>query len=88
MARHPQRPHCLDFVNAMMRPEAGAYLISEYGLGSGNAKAYDLVPQERLVEVGLDNPQAFLDDGIFLLPLEPEYEQKYVELWEEVKAGM
>ena len=77
-----------DFVNAMMRPEAGAYLISEYGLGSGNAKAYDLVPQERLVEVGLDNPQAFLDDGIFLLPLEPEYEQKYVELWEEVKAGM
>jgi len=77
-----------DFLNAMMRPEAGAYLISEYGYGSSNTKAYDLVPQERLEEVGLDDPDAFLENGIFLLPLDPKYDQKYVELWEEVKAGM
>jgi len=76
------------FLDSMMRPEAGAYLIDEWGYGASNMKSYDLVPQERLEEVGLTDPDAFLENGIFLLPLEPEYDQKYVELWEEVQAGM
>ena len=76
------------FLNSMMRPEAGAFLIGEWGLGSANRKAYDLVPQERLEEVGLTDPQDFLENGIFLLPMDPVYDQKYIQLWEEVQAGM
>jgi len=76
------------FLNSMMRPEAGAYLIDEWGYGASNTKSYDLVSPERLEEVGLTDPLAFLENGIFLRPLEPEYDQKYVELWEEVQAGM
>ena len=76
-----------DFLDAMMSPEAGAYLIDAYSYGHGNAKAFDLVAPERIAEVGLSDPEAFLAKGI-LKPIPPEYDQKYVELWEEVVLGM
>ena len=76
-----------DFLNAMMSAESGAYLIDAYSYGCGNAKAFDLVSKERVAEVGLSDPEAFLAKGI-LKPIPPEFDQKYVELWEEVTLGM
>lgn len=77
-----------DFLDAMMSPEAGAFLISEYGYGHGNSKAFDLVPAERLEEVGLPDPNKFLEIGNFLKPIPKEFDEKYVRLWEEVTLGM
>ena len=77
-----------DFLDAMMSPETGAYVVSEYGYGHGNAKAFDLVPKERLAEVGLPDPAKFLEIGNFLKPIPKEYDAKYVKLWEEVRLGM
>ena len=54
-----------DFLNAMMSPEAGAFLISEYGYGHANSKAFDLVSEERIAEVGLPDPEKFLEIGTF-----------------------
>ena len=71
-----------------MSPEAGAFLITEYGYGHGNAKAFDLVPAERIAEVGLPDPEKFLETGNFLKPIPKEYDDKYVTLWEEVTLGM
>jgi len=76
-----------DFLDAMMSPEAGAYLIDALSYGHANKKAFDLVSPERVAEVGLSDPEAFLAKGI-LKPIPPEYDQKYVELWEEVVLGM
>ena len=76
-----------DFLDAMMSPESGAYLIDAYSYGHGNKKAFELVPAERVAEVGLSDPEAFLAKGI-LKPIPPEFDQKYVELWEEVTLGM
>jgi len=76
-----------DFLNAMMSAESGAFLIDEYSYGCGNSKAFDLVSPERIAEVGLSDPEAFLAKGI-LKPIPPEFDQKYVELWEEVTLGM
>ena len=76
-----------DFLDAMMSPEAGAYLIDELSYGSANSKAFDLVSPERIAEVGLSDPEAFLAKGI-LAPIPPEFDAKYVNLWEEVKLGM
>ena len=72
----------------MMSPEAGAFLIDSYSYGHGNEKAFDLVPAERIVEVGLPNPEQFLKIGNFLKPIPQEYDDKYVKLWEEVRLGM
>jgi spermidine/putrescine transport system substrate-binding protein len=76
-----------DFLNAMMSAESGAYLIDAYSYGSANSKAFDLVPDERVAEVGLSDPEAFLAKGI-LAPIPPEFDAKYVKLWEDVKLGM
>ena len=76
------------FLNSTMRPESGAYLIGKWGCGSANTKSYDLVPRHRLEEAGLTDSESFLENGIFLLPIEPEFDQKYVQLWDEVRAGM
>jgi spermidine/putrescine transport system substrate-binding protein len=76
-----------DFLDAMMSPETGAYLIGEYSLGASNSKSYDMVPKERVAEVGLSDPEAFLARGI-LQPIPPEFDKKYVELWEEVRLGL
>jgi spermidine/putrescine transport system substrate-binding protein len=77
-----------DFLNAMMSPEAGAFLINEYGYGHANSKAFDLVPEERIAEVGLPDPEKFLEIGNFLKPIPKEFDEKYVQLWEEVRLGM
>ena len=76
-----------DFLDAMMSPESGAYLIDALSYGSANSKAFDLVSPERVAEVGLSDPMAFLAKGV-LKPISPEYDQKYIELWDSVVLGM
>ena len=76
-----------DFLDAMMSPESGAYLIESLSLGSANSKAFDLVSAELIAEVGLSDPEAFLAKGV-LQPIAPEYDQKYIELWQSVVLGL
>ena len=76
-----------DFLDAMMSPETGVHLIDAYSLGASNSKSFDMVAPERVAEVGLSDPEAFLARGI-LQPIPPEYDKKYVELWEEVRLGL
>ena len=76
-----------DFLDAMMSPETGVHLIDAYSLGASNSKSFDMVSPERVAEVGLSDPVAFLARGI-LQPIPPEYDKKYVELWEEVRLGL
>jgi hypothetical protein len=70
-----------------MSPETGVHLIDAYSLGASNSKSFDMVSPERVAEVGLSDPVAFLARGI-LQPIPPEYDKKYVELWEEVRLGL
>jgi spermidine/putrescine transport system substrate-binding protein len=76
-----------DLVNAFSSPEAGAYEIENWGYGHANMKAFDLVPDEVLGELGLSTPEALLGNGIFFQALAPEIEEKYIRLYDEVRAG-
>ena len=76
-----------DLINAMTSPEAGAYEIQNWGFGHANKKAFDLVPGEVLTDLGLSTPDALLNKGIYFEPLGPELEEKYIRLFDEVKAG-
>ncbi len=76
-----------DLINSMTSPEAGAYEIESWGYGHSNTKAFDLVPPEKLQELGLTTPEALLNGGIFFQALDPAVEEKYIRLFEEVKAG-
>lgn len=76
-----------DFIDAMLAPESGRWLIDEYGYGHSNRKAFDLVSKERLVELGISSPKDLFAQGVFFQEIPPEIRQKYIEMFEEVKAG-
>lgn len=76
-----------DLINAYTSPEAGAYEISNWGYGHANMKAFDLVPEEKLAELGLNTPEDLLGNGIFFQALDPHIEESYIRLYDEVRAG-
>ncbi len=76
-----------DFINATMSPESGAFLMTEFGYGSPNRKAYDLVPAEMLTELGLDDPENTLNNAHTFDFVPPEIKQQHFELFDDVKAG-
>jgi spermidine/putrescine transport system substrate-binding protein len=76
-----------DFIDAALAPESGQYLINEYGYGHSNRKSFDLVPPERLEELAISTPEALFKQGIFFQPIEPSIREKYIAMFEEVKAG-
>ncbi len=76
-----------DFIEAMLDPESGRFLIDEYGYGHANEKAFDLVSAERLDVLGLSSPAALFAQGAFFDQIAPEIREKLITMFEEVKAG-
>ena len=76
-----------DLIDAMLAPESGAFLIDTYGYGHSNRKAFDLVSDERLAELGISSPEVLFAQGVFLQYIPPEAREKYITMFEEVKAG-
>ncbi|MBT6202371.1 MAG: extracellular solute-binding protein [Rhodospirillaceae bacterium] len=75
------------FIDAFLAPESGAWLMDNYGYGTFNLKSYDLLPPERIAELGYSNIEAYLETVIFFSNLDPAVEAKYEELYTEVLAG-
>lgn len=76
-----------DFIDAMISPEAGAFLIEQQGYAHANAKAYDMVSGDALAKLGFDNPQSsFSAASVTEEPDEP-YRSRYIELMDQVRAG-
>ena len=76
-----------DLVNAMTSPEAGAFEIENFGFGHANAKAFDLVSDDTLADLGLSTPEALLNNGIFFAAMDGDVLENYIRLFDEVKAG-
>ena len=76
-----------DYVNAWLAPETGAWMIDNYGYAHSNAKAFEMVTPERLAEIGIPSPDVILSKGVFLQEMDPAMRQKYIEMYEAVKAG-
>ena len=76
-----------DFIDALIAPESGRYLIEEFGYGHSNRKSFDLASKERLEELGISSPTALFQQGIFFQPIPPEIREKYIAMFEEVKVG-
>ncbi|MDZ4737512.1 MAG: extracellular solute-binding protein [Rhodospirillaceae bacterium] len=77
-----------DFINAWTSPEAGQFIISEYGYGHSNSKAYELVDPEVLASLGMSDPKALFDEAAIAVDADEPYRSRYIELVEEVKAGI
>jgi spermidine/putrescine transport system substrate-binding protein len=76
-----------DFMNALISPETGVFMIEEYGYGSANAQSFPMANQELLTELGIEDPDKVLALGEFFNEWNPEVREKANIMFEEVKAG-
>ncbi len=76
-----------DLIDAWTSAESGAWLMENYGYGSTNLAAYAAADSQKLVDLGISDPQSVLDNSLFFKSLEPEFETKYQELYGDVQSG-
>ena len=76
-----------DLIDAMLSPEAGQWLITEYGYGHSNRKAFELVDVATLETIGLPpDPTAMFETAVF--SRENTRLDELQAIFEEVKAGL
>lgn len=92
MVRHKNPPGdeqaAYDFIDAMLEPEVGKYMITEVGYGHSNRKSYELVDSAVLDELGMSNPETTFATADISAEAEEPYRSKYIELVNNVKAGI
>jgi spermidine/putrescine transport system substrate-binding protein len=76
-----------DFVDAWIAPESGKFMIESVGYGHSNRKAFDLASAEAKEALGLSSPDKLVSSTIFLAEIDPARREKYVKMFEDVKAG-
>lgn len=75
-----------DFIDALIDPRTGVFMIKEFGFGHSNTKAYDLVGDEVLAEVGIPkDPEPMLSEA--LLSVDMKNKEAIERMLEEVRAG-
>ena len=76
-----------DYLNATLDTSAGEYLMNEYGYGHSNAKTFEVVPKARQLELGIQDPVAHIAGSKYFEEIAPDVREKYIRLFEEIKAG-
>lgn len=76
------------FIDAMLDPQSGKQLIEQFGYGHSNRQSFEVADKNRLSELGLSDPNALFAQGVFLEEVAPETKEKYVTMYEQVKAGL
>jgi len=61
--------------------------IENYGYGHCNMKAFEMVPQETLENLGISDPVAFMENSRYFSEIPPATREKYIALFDEIKAG-
>ena len=76
-----------EFIDAWIAPASGANLIEMYGYGHSNAKSFELVDAAVLEDLGISDPDTMMANSRFFGEIEPEVREKYIKIFDEVKAG-
>ena len=72
----------------MLDPRSGKQLIEQFGYGHSNTKSFEAADKDRLTELGLSDPAGLFAQGVFLEEVPPATKEKYVSMFEQVKAGL
>ena len=77
---------CYEFMDAMLAPETGLWLIETYGYGHANAKSFELAGPDLTERLALPpDPKQMFANSIVMPPMQPEVRQKYIAMFEEIK---
>lgn len=77
-----------DYVDAWLAPASGKWMIENYGYGHPNRKAFELVDPKVLADKGLDLPDKILTHSLPNQEMSPDLHERYVRMYEQVRAGM
>lgn len=83
-----QEQNAYDYLDAWLSPETGEYMLASYGYAHSNRKSFERVSAERLKEIGITSPDELLARGVFLREMDPALRQKYIQMYENVRAGL
>ena len=85
MKESPNPDLAHEFIDAMISPEAGVWLITEQGYGHSNRKAFDAIDPALLAERGLPkDPTELLTSGVFSRAIKRI--EEYERLFQSIKA--
>ena len=87
-ANAPNYDKAHDLIDALISPEAGIFLITDYGYGHGNKKAFETVSEDDLLARGLaKDPLELLSKGVFAPSAPPDVKSRMETQWSEITAG-
>ncbi len=75
-----------DYIAARTAVSTGVYSLTEFGMINPNSKVLEMAPESAIMSLGADNIQNTLNSGWFWSSMEPGIEEKYENLFVEVKA--
>ena len=77
-----------DLINALIAPEPGVFLITDYGYGHSNQKAFEAISEADLLDRGLSkNPLEIMNKGVFVQTVPQEIKTKIETQWGEITSG-
>ena len=76
-----------DYLDATLTPEAGKFMIEDYGYGSANARTFDIANQDTLEVFGYSDLANLIRSSIMFSAFAPGLRDKANVMFEEIKAG-
>ncbi|MEX2647713.1 MAG: extracellular solute-binding protein [Alphaproteobacteria bacterium] len=77
-----------DYLDAWLSPEAGKFLIADYGYGHPNRKAFEISDPQKVADLGFpSDPVEMLSTGMMFRPYDPQVLEKMIRMFDDVKIG-
>jgi spermidine/putrescine-binding protein len=76
-----------DYLNALLDPQVGKYLLEVWGYGHSNTKSFSVADKAAVARFGYDDLDSFLEHSVFQTGLSVELQQKLADEFEKIKSG-
>ena len=76
-----------EFIDAWISPASGQNPIEMYAYGHSNAMAFEHVDPAGLSKIGISDPGTMMANSRFFDEIPPDVRERYIALFDEIKAG-
>ncbi|MGH6883327.1 extracellular solute-binding protein [Hypericibacter sp.] len=76
-----------DYLNALLDPSAGKYILEAWGYGHSNSKSFAIADEAAVTRFGYDNLDRFMTNSLFQAGISVELQQKLADQFEKIKSG-
>lgn len=76
-----------DYLNALLDPSAGKYILEVWGYGHSNTKSFAIADKTAVTRFGYDDLDRFMTNSLFQAGISVELQQKLADQFEKIKSG-